>query len=311
MERSLMDRSLRNGPPMDRPRLTVYSDLGAVYRPERVWAEGSAIALVVAHFLSGAGAGAWLLGLVLDQRLASLLGLIAVVLGGAVHLAFLGRPGRAWQMMRRPQSSWISRGLWAMLVFIPTAALYIAGAYGAWSTSSAFSMVMLVLSLAGTAGIFLYKGFVYAVSRAVPLWNSPLLPVSYIALGLRGGAALTFIALAFVGSDSAFAAAQTWWLATTAAAVFLFLLELEAGRSDPTVRHSLGVMWRGAIGWVFFVGVVLVGLLVPLALVLVAYGASVGTAGLLVAGVTSLAGDLAYKYCMNTAGTYVPLIRTG
>ena len=54
---------------MDRPALTVYSDLTAVYRPERVWAEGNALALVVAHFLSGAGAGAWLLGLVLDQRL--------------------------------------------------------------------------------------------------------------------------------------------------------------------------------------------------------------------------------------------------
>jgi formate-dependent nitrite reductase membrane component NrfD len=309
MERALADRPAIDHLLIDRPPLTVYSDLAAVYRPERVWAEGSAIALIGAHFLSGAGAGAWLLGLVLDQRLASLLGLIAVVLGGAVHLAFLGRPGRAWKMMRRPQSSWISRGLWSMLVFIPTAALYIAGAYGAWSTSSAFSIVMLVLSLAGMAGIFLYKGFVYAVSRAVPLWHSPLLPVSYIALALRGGAALTFIALAFAGSDSAVASAQTWWLASTAAAVFLFLLELEAGHSDPTVRHSLGVMWRGAIGWVFFGGVVLVGLIVPLALVLIGYGASLGTASLLVAGVTSLAGDLAYKYCVNTAGTYVPLVR--
>ncbi len=295
---------------MDHPPLAVYTDLEAVYRPERVWAEGSAVALIVAHFFSGAGAGGWLLGLVLDQHLASLLGLIAVALGGAVHLAFLGHPGRAWKMMRRPQSSWISRGLWSMVVFVPSAGLYIAGAYGAWSSTSAFSIVMLVLSLIGTAGIFLYKGFVYSVSRAVPLWHSPLLPVSYIALGLRGGAALTFIALAFVSSASAFAATQTWWLATTAAVVFLFLLELEAGRSDPTVRHSFGVMWRGPIGWVFFAGVVLAGLIVPLALVLAAYGTSVGTAGLLVAGVTSLAGDLAYKYCVNTAGTYVPLVRT-
>jgi hypothetical protein len=52
-----------------------------------------------------------------------------------------------------------------------------------------------------------------------------------------------------------------------------------------------------------------VGLVVPLVLVLVGYAASLGTAGLLVAGLTSLAGDLAYKYCVNTAGTYVPLLR--
>jgi formate-dependent nitrite reductase membrane component NrfD len=294
---------------MNRPPLTVYSDLGAEYRPERVWAEGSAIALIIAHFLSGAGAGAWLLGLILDQRLVSLLGLIAVVLGGAVHLAFLGHPERAWKMMRRPQSSWISRGLWSMAVFVPTAALYMAGVYGAWSSTSAFSYLMLVLSLIGMGGIFLYKGFVYSASRAVPLWHSPLLPVSYIAIGIRGGAALAFVGLAFVSSDSAFAAAQTWWLATTGAAVFLFLLELESSRNDPTLRHSLGVIWSGALGWVFFAGVVVVGVLVPLALVVAGYAVTIGQAGLLVAGITSLAGDLAYKYCVNTAGTYVPLVR--
>lgn len=294
---------------MNRPTLTVYSDLEAVYRPERVWAEGRAIALVLAHFLSGAGAGAWLLGLVLDLRLVSLLGLGAVVLGGVVHLGFLGRPGRAWKMMMRPQSSWISRGLWSMIVFIPTAALYVAGAYGAWGTGSAFSIVMLVFSLLGMAGIFLYKGFVYAVSRAVPLWHSPLLPVSYIAIGLRGGAALGLVGLAFVSSDSGSHAAQTWWVAATGAAIFLFILELTAGRSDVTVARSLAVLARGSLAWVFFVGVVLLGVIVPAALVIASFPASIGAAGLLVAGITSLVGDLAYKYCMNTAGTYVPLVQ--
>jgi len=296
---------------MKSPTLTVYSDLGAVYRPERVWAEGRAIALVLAHFLSGAGAGAWLLGLVLDLRLALVLGLVAVVLGGMVHLGFLGHPERAWKMMMRPQSSWISRGLWSMILFVPTAALYLAGAYGAWSTSSAFSIAMLVMSLLGMAGIFLYKGFVYAVSRAVPLWNSPLLPVTYIAVGLRGGGALALVGLAFVSPDSEIHSAQTWWLAATVVTIFLFLLELVMGRSDSTISRSLAVLTRGSIAWVFFVGVVLLGIVAPAALVIANYPVSIGAAGLLVAGITSLRGDLAYKYCMNTAGTYVPLVPAG
>ena len=33
------------------------------------------------------------------------------------------------------------------------------------------------------------------------------------------------------------------------------------------------------------------------------------TIGLIIAGILSLAGDLAYKYCINTAGTYVPLVQ--
>jgi formate-dependent nitrite reductase membrane component NrfD len=294
---------------MNRTVPTVYADLEAVYRPERVWAEGNAIALVAAHFLSGAGAGGWLLGLVLGSRLTMLLGLAAVVLGGVIHMGFLGHPERAWKMIRRPQSSWISRGLWSMAIFVPTGALYIAGAYGAWPTHSAFSVVMIVLSLAGMAGMFLYKGFVYSVSRAVPLWNSPLLPVMYIGMGVRGGAALGLFSLAFVKTGGDFAGFRTWWISATAACVFLFLLELAEGGGDSTVRHSLRVMTRGSVGWAFFAGVVVLGLVVPLALLLTSYGADIRTAGLLVAGVTSLAGDLAYKYSVNSAGTYVPLTR--
>ncbi|MCL4371143.1 MAG: polysulfide reductase NrfD [Chloroflexi bacterium] len=293
---------------MNRPTPSIYSDLGAVYRPERVWAEGRAITLVIAHFLSGAGAGGWLIGLIIGLRLASLLGLAAVVLGGAIHLGFLGHPERALRMMAKPQSSWISRGLWSMLLFVPTAALYVAGAYGAWSTRSAFSVVMLVLSLVGMAGIFLYKGFVYAVARAVPLWHSPLLPVSYISAGLRGGAALALIGLAFSPSGQDRHAVQTWWLAATAAMVFLFALELAMGLDDKTVRRSLSALAEGSVAWAFFGGFVLFGLVVPVALVITSLDASIGSAGLLIAGITSLGGDLAYKYCMNTAATYVPLL---
>ena len=234
--------------------------------------------------------------------------LAAVVLSGVVHLAFLGHPERAWKMMLRPRSSWISRGLWSIMIFVPTAALYLAGAYGAWSTGSAFSIIMLVFSLLGMAGIFLYKGFVYAVSRAVALWHSPLLPVSYIAVGVRGGAALGLIALAFVSGPTG-NPVQTWWLAATGAAVFLFLLELAMGRSDATIARSLSLLFRGDLARLFYPVVVLLGVVVPAALVIASYPASIGAAGLIVAGVLSLAGDLAYKYCMNTAGTYVPIVQ--
>jgi hypothetical protein len=133
--------------------------------------------------------------------------------------------------------------------------------------------------------------------------------VTYIAIGLRGGAALVFAALAIVGSDAALGAGQTWWLAATAATVFLFLLELEGARGNQTIRHSMKVLLRGSMAGLFFGVVVVIGFVIPLALVLAAYGADIGAAGLLVAGIASLAGDLAYKQCMNAAGTYAPLMR--
>lgn len=292
---------------MNQP-LAVYRDLEAVYRPQRVWAEGRAVALVVAHFLSGVGAGGWLIGVVLGMPLVMSLSLGAVALSGAVHLAFLGHPERAWKMILRPASSWISRGLWSIMIFLPTAALYLAGAYGAWTTRGAFAVIMLVISLAAMGGIFLYKGFVYAVSRAIALWHSPLLPISYIAIGVRGGAALGLIALAFV-SGTGGKQVQTWWIAATCACVFLFLLEVANGRADDTIARSLRLLVRGELAVLFYVAVVLLGVVVPAALVIASFPASIGAAGLIVAGILSLGGDLAYKYCMNSAGTYVPLVQ--
>jgi formate-dependent nitrite reductase membrane component NrfD len=80
------------------------------------------------------------------------------------------------------------------------------------------------------------------------------------------------------------------------------------GSSDSTVRHSLGTLVRGHLAWIFFGGVLVLGIVIPVALAIASYPASIGAAGLLVAGIASLLGDLAYKYCMNSAGTYVPLV---
>jgi formate-dependent nitrite reductase membrane component NrfD len=127
-------------------------------------------------------------------------------------------------------------------------------------------------------------------------------------VGVRGGAALGLIALAFV-SGPGWDQVRTWWIAATCATIFLFLVEVASGQHDSTVARSLRLFLRGELAWVFYVVVVLLGVIVPAALVMASYSASIGAAGLIVAGVLSLAGDLAYKYCMNAAGTYVPLVK--
>jgi polysulfide reductase chain C len=284
----------------------VYRDLELEFRPQRVWAEGRAFALVLAHTLSGAGAGAWLLGLLFDARLVCLLGVVCVVIGGVVHLGFLGHPFRAMAMMRRPQSSWISRGLWFMAVFVPSSVLYVVALYGAYDTSSVFARVMLVLSLVGTVGIFLYKGFVYAVAKAVPLWHSPLLPLIYIAIGLRGGAAVALIAIPWTPGMKE--QPQAWWLITSAVVIASLGAELALGSGEDVLRKSFAVFLRGSAAWVFWAGLVVIGIVVPLALVLVSYS-NEASALVVAAGVLSLVGDLSYKYCMNSGGIYMPLIR--
>ena len=176
-----------------RQRLT---DLNLTYRPQREWIEGRGLLVVVAHFFSGVGAGAWLFSVALDYD-AGLVASIAIITGlaGGAHLAFLGQPQRFWRMAMRPHSSWVSRGLWGLAIFLAGAIPYAVPSV----RDSAFGPVALGVSLVGTAAVLIYNGFVYAVSRAIPFWRLPLLPVLYTAYGLRGGAAAVLVAAAVAG----------------------------------------------------------------------------------------------------------------
>jgi DMSO reductase anchor subunit len=291
--------------------LKLYADLESRYRPQRVWADGRGRLVVVAHFFCGMGAGSWLLGLILGSRVVSLLGLLAVVTGCLFHLVFLGHPERTWRMLRGLRSSWISRGLLATVVFVPASILYLVPAFvpsAPWEAAGPFGLVMLVFSLLGIAGVFLSSGFVYEAARPVALWHSPLQPPLSVALGLRGGAALALVCLPFSAFTAGTNAVQTWWLAATAAFLFLFLLEAGTAHGDRTVAWSLHRLWSGRNARISFVGWTLIGVVLPAALVIASYSVSLAAAGFVLAGVTSLIGDLFFRQETNAAGTFVPLV---
>ncbi len=67
-------------------------DLRAEFRPQREWIDGRGLLIVIAHFFSGIGAGAWLWSTLYDFDVGRWLAFGCVVgLSGVAHLAFLGR----------------------------------------------------------------------------------------------------------------------------------------------------------------------------------------------------------------------------
>jgi formate-dependent nitrite reductase membrane component NrfD len=282
------------------------TDLNLTYRPQREWVEGRGLLVVVAHFFSGVGAGAWLFSVALGFD-AGLVISIAIVAGlaGPAHLAFLGRPQRFWRMAVRPQSSWISRGVWGLAIFLAGAIPYALPPV----RDSAIGPVVLGVSLAGMAVVLAYQGFVYAVSRAIPFWRLPLLPVLYIAYGLRGGAAVLLVVGA-VASDAfdidLLEAIKLWVVVSSAVLVLLYLaLARSAGGS---ARRSAAELVAGKVSPAFYAGTVFFGLVLPI--VLGVMGATTGTSrGLLaVIGLSSLVGDFYIKYCIVKAAVYLPIV---
>jgi formate-dependent nitrite reductase membrane component NrfD len=280
-------------------------DLAQVWRPQREWIEGRGVLIVVAHFFSGIGAGAWLLGAPFGARVGLWLGLVSVGLcSGLAHLAFLGRPERFWRIVRRPHASWISRGIWSIGIFLASG-----GAYLLVELPPIARSLLLGVSLAGAVGVLLYEGFVYASSVAIPFWRTPLLPALYVAYGLRGGAALLLVAGALGGGAfdlEAMEAIKLWVVASTALLVALLLLRAKSrgGAAERSMRRLL----FGPIAPAFYGGTVLLGIVVPLALGAAHAFGTGGLAALAALGVASLAGDFYVKYCVVKAGVYVPTV---
>jgi formate-dependent nitrite reductase membrane component NrfD len=279
-------------------------DLAQVYRPQREWIDGRGLLIVVAHFFSGIGAGAWLWSMLYDFQLGQVLALVCVlVLSGGAHLAFLGRWDRFLRMLRRPHRSWISRGMWAIGVFGVSALVALS-----WPEAPAGTLAMAVSAVAACA-ILLYEGFVYAASRAIPFWRTRLLPALYVAYGLRGGAALLLVAAACGGDGFDVAtveAVKLWVVVSTAVLVLLYLVA--GSRAGGAARRSVSQLVAGRISLAFYGGTVLAGIVLPIALTL---GRDVlGLPELLLIGAigaASLLGDFYVKYCIVKAGVYVPL----
>ena len=281
------------------------ADLGTTFRPQRQWVEGRGVWLIVGHFLSSVGAGTWVFSLWLGYRPGLGLALAAVALSGLAHLRFLGRGARFWKMYR-VRTSWIARGFVGMSLFLPGAALHLLRPAGAWGSLG------LALATVGAAVLIVYKGNVYAASKGVPFWNSPVLPILYATYAIRGGLALLLVALPLGGrgGDAHAVGLIELWVAVSAAGMLGFYLGVMRG-TNLAAQRSVAELVRGRAAPAFYLGTVAVGLVVPILLGAVGVAGPLSQAVLAAIGATSLAGDFFAKYAIAKAGIYVPLMPAG
>ncbi len=283
------------------------TDLRQRFRPQREWAEGRGMLLILAHFFTGTGAGAWLLAGLFSVDLGLTVGFGLVALGGVAHFLFLGRPERFWRMAAGFGSSWISRGLVGMTLFFVAAFFYLLLLWlGAQETTQATTV--LALSLIGALWVVIYKGFVWASSKGIPLWNTPLVPALYIAYALRGGAAVLMMVATLGAGLVSLEPLEVikLWLAVSTAVLVLIYLEVMRG-SGMTALRSVELILFGRAALPFYLGAVVVGLIIPIVIGGLAYFYNIPHGLLGLVGLFSLIGDLSIIYCIAKAGLYRPL----
>ena len=281
------------------------------YTPQREWIKGGGIKLWLAFFFIELGAGMFFVASFFNSLWAMSIGwLVCAVLGGGLHLLFLGKPLRFWRMVLSSgwKTSWISRGLIFVSLFLALSLAHI--------ILTRLASPITGLLLAANVFAFLtviYGGFAMNSVNGIPLWNTALLPILYVISGLWGGAEVTLgIALA-AGKIGVGIAIEEWIRILLIGFILIIPVYLISVRYVSTTGAvSLKYMLTSSkLSPVFWVMVIILGMGIPLAAVITSFlvGLEATPMAFLYAGVLAgLLGDLAMRYLILSCGLYRPLL---
>jgi len=278
------------------------------YTRQTEWIDRRGIFLWIAFYAGGLGGGLYLVSLYFNSLWGMFISwlIIAVIKGGA-HLIYLGKPLRFWRIVFRPNSSWLARGIIFVLAFVAFAAVQLALTF--WLPGTATEIVFKVLAGISALAVTVYTGFVLNTVKAVPFWNSTLLPLLFVLCGILGGFGLSVV-IGLNGGDVDITAAETgsrWLLIINALLIIVYLWA--AANRETTGKKSVMEQMRGNLAPVFWIGIVVLGIIIPLAIAFSSYFVGEVSSALLVTGVAcEVIGGLALRYCVLKAGAYKPLV---
>ncbi len=207
--------------------------------------------------------------------------LVFLIATGVLLIKDLGRPDRFLNVLFRPQmKSWLSRGA------------YIITAYGAVLT------LWLGATLAGGDGLLrfiepvgvplallsaVYTAFLFAQAKGRDFWQSPMLGLHMLIHSLMAGFAVFLLANPFLGTNMGFLMVITFL--TALSLVFHLItvsIELATTHATRDAHATVAMITRGRFSRQFWLGMILLGNVVPLLLLFTGGGFSLALAGVLI-----------------------------
>lgn len=174
-------------------------------------------------------------------------------LGGLIALAFLaagllasffhlGHPERAWRSAAMWRTSWLSREVIVLPLFMTLVLLWSLGKWLGWPGMAVLGAVAVIVS----GALFVCTGMIYACIKFLQEWHSPLTVVNYLLLGSASGFTLATAWAAWHGETNvpflgAWAVALTFAAFLTRSAALVRNARLRPKSSLQTaigVRHS-------------------------------------------------------------------------
>jgi formate-dependent nitrite reductase membrane component NrfD len=148
--------------------------------------------------------------------------------------------------------------------------------------------------------------------NGIPLWNTALLPILYLISGLWGGAEVT-LGIVLTGGDGGIGQGIEEWIRILLIGFILlipvYLVSVRYTSSTGLVSVKSMVLGKWAL--LFWIGVVVIGMVIPLTAVISSFLVgleSTPVSLLYIAIACGLLGDLAMRYLILRCGFYTPLV---
>lgn len=284
------------------------------YKFQTQWGKNRGLFLLLAMYTGAMGGGAYLISVYLNYVVGALIGFLILVIGKPIfHILFLGRPERFIRAFARPNSSWISRGIWGITVFIPAAGIYLAPYFGILEglRGSMLWQIGLWASIPLALFLIIYDGFLLVASKGIAIWNNSLLAILFpVAAFISGIGVLIFYTAYFIGLERFITLFEEYELTILLVGAFTIATYLySVNYGDKTSKYSIHHLIRGKYSPIFWFSI-LTAIAIPiLANIIGRYVIYIPMEVVGLVALLELVGDLLLKYTILNVGTYRPLVQ--
>ncbi len=283
------------------------------YKFQTQWGRNRGILLLLAMYTGAMGGGAYLLSIYTGYILGAVIGYLILVIGKPVfHILFLGRPERFIKAFKRPNSSWISRGIWGLTFYIPIGGIYVAPYLGImqWLEGTFIWSLALWLSIPLAIFLILYDGFLLVASKGVAIWNNSLLAILFpVAALISGLGVLIFYTAYFIRIEQFLKLFEEHELTILLVGAFTIATYLyTVNYSDTTSRYSVFQLIKGRYSPIFWFSIATAIAIPILANILNRYYIHIPIQVIGLVALLELVGDLLLKYAILNVGAYRPLV---
>jgi formate-dependent nitrite reductase membrane component NrfD len=283
-------------------------DFMVKYQQQKDWIDGRGNFIAFAFFLGGISGGLYLAAAYFDNLLGMFIAWLLAGCMGLSYMIHLTHPVRFWRMFMKPKTSWIARGFIFIMLFIGFTTLQLILSQWVPEATTAITTLKVI------AGIFafaqsIYTGFAVSYVNAIKVWNSAIVPILFVTCGISGGLAILLAVMMGQDSSQIVALENIIRVVLIAFAIIVGVYLWNATYSSIAAKDAVVRLIGGALAPLFWIGVFLFGIAVPVAISVTTYFIGHAASALMITAVVcEIIGGLALRFAILKAGVYAPLL---